>query len=69
MPHDALRVVDGRVVDSISLAPHSSYALGLGGDDGHTLFIATTVPLAQAGMVEPGQATMRQVTVEVGAWR
>jgi sugar lactone lactonase YvrE len=40
--NEALRVLDGRVVQRVSTGDQGCYAVALGGADGHTLFICTS---------------------------
>jgi sugar lactone lactonase YvrE len=40
--NEALRVLDGCIVQRVSTGDQGCYAVALGGDDGHTLFICTS---------------------------
>lgn len=65
---ECLRVLEGgSVTERLGVGPRMAIACCLGGDDGRTLFIATSVDLAPDVCRQTRQATIVSCRVEVGA--
>jgi len=67
---ECLRVVEGGgVVDQVSVGDRLAVACALGGEDGHTLFVATSVHLAPDDCRAHRDSRIETVDVAVGAAR